>query len=173
MSTSTDADVHQQVLSLLQGIPMLERLSPDELQRIYGICRFKKYGPDDEICQFGEPSDSLFILLDGTLMARTATGVDIAQISPVGVVGEMGLIMDQPRSATVGVVTEAMGFEITKRDLISLFLADSAVCRKVLLNLVKILSNKLYATNAEIQKLREDQSQPASAFDQSDNIFLY
>ena len=66
-----------------------------------------------------------------------------------------------------------MGFQVTKENLVNLFLADSAICRKILLNLVRILSNKLYATNADIEKLREEQARPADQQTQVGNIFLY
>jgi len=173
MNTPADSEVHQQILDLIKTIPMFERLADEEIQRIYGICTLKRYGDNELMYEFGTPSDDLFILMDGRLVARTPTDVDIAHITPIGVVGEMGLIMDQPRSANVVALEDSMGFQISKRDLICLFLADGAICRKVLLNLVKILSTKLYATNAEIQRLREEQTQAVTANDQSDNIFLY
>ena len=51
---------------------------------------------------------------------------------------------------------DSMGFLITKKALIELFEQDDAICRKILLNVVKILSAKLYDTNSEIEKLREE-----------------
>jgi CRP-like cAMP-binding protein len=44
--------------------------------------------------------------------------MDIAYITPVGLVGEMGVITDEPRSADVVGITEAMGLEITKEALV-------------------------------------------------------
>lgn len=67
----------------------------------------------------------------------------------------MGVITDEVRSADVVSLGEAMGFRITKADLVQLFIADGGACRKILLNLVKCLSKKLYDTNAEIEKLGE------------------
>ena len=67
----------------------------------------------------------------------------------------MGVLTDQPRSADVIAFEDSMGFLITKKDLIDLFIADNSIYRKILLNVLKILSNKLYDTNGEIEKLRE------------------
>ena len=173
MDRPSDPTTHRQVLDLIKTIPMFERLMDEEIEKIYRICTLTRYDAGEVIYEFGAPSDDLFILLDGRLVARTPTGVDIAHITPIGVVGEMGLIMDQPRSANVVALEDCVGFRITKKDLIGLFLSDGAICRKVLLNLVKILSTKLYTTNAEIQRLREERTQPAAVDAQSDNIFLY
>ena len=89
------------------------------------------------IYEFGHPSDSMFILLDGQIVARTKTGVDIACISPVGLVGEMGVITDEVRSVDVIDIDQAMGFQITKDALLQLFTEDGGVFRKILLTLVK------------------------------------
>ena len=167
------SEIQQQILDHLKTIPIFDRLTTPEIERIYGLCAFNRFRPDDLIYKFGDPSDSLFVLLDGRVVARTKAGVDIAYISPVGVVGEMGVLTDEPRSADVVAFENVMGFEISKEALVDLFLADGTICRKILLNVVKILSAKLYDTNAEIEKLREEASNPAATQGQEDNIFLY
>ena len=116
----------------------------------------------------------MYILLDGQLVARTKAGTDIAYISPIGLVGEMGVVTDEPRSADVVGLTESMGLEITKDALVTLFVEDPTICRKILLNLVKNLSTKLYDANGEIEKLRQEQeTQAEQESPQADNIFLY
>ena len=124
----------------MRAIPIFEHLDDDEVRKIYGICQVMRFEPDHVIYQFGHPSDSMFILLDGQLVARTKTGVDIAYISPIGLVGEMGVITDEVRSADVVTLDQSMGFQISKDDLVKLFMEDGGVCRKILLNMVKNLS---------------------------------
>jgi CRP-like cAMP-binding protein len=172
MDTATDA-IQQQILQHLKTIPMFDRLEMNELKKIYGICNYKQYQIDDKLCEFGTPSNDLFILLDGRLVARTKTGLDIAYIPPIGVVGEMGVLTDQPRSADVVAFDESMGFLITKKSLVDMFVEDGVICRKILLNVVKILSAKLYDTNSEIEKLRDMATQGGRASNQTDDIFLY
>ena len=171
---SEDSEATKQIVTHLMGIPFFDRLSEAEVEKIFSICSGVKYQPDQVIYKFGTPSDGMFILLDGQLVARTKTGMDIAYISPVGLVGEMGVITDEPRSADVIGISDSMGLQITKDDLINLFVEDADICRKILLNLVKNLSNKLYDTNGEIEKLREEQMKQATeGSPQADNIFLY
>jgi CRP-like cAMP-binding protein len=164
------SDMHQQIIRHLQTIPIFNRLTNEELAKIYSLCNFRRLTADEMLYKFGTPSDGMFILLDGRLLARAPTGQDIAHIPAIGLVGEMGVLTNEPRSADVICIEDAMGFQIKKEDLINLFLADGAICRKILLNLVKILSQKLYDTNAEIEKLRKLQTR---AHPSEDNIFLY
>lgn len=168
-----EPDATKQIVQHLMGIPFFDRLSEAEVEKIYGICNVVKYAADQVIYKFGSPSDDMFILLDGQLVARTKTGMDIAYIHPIGLVGEMGVITDEPRSADVVGISESMGLQITKDNLVKLFIEDASICRKILLNLVKNLSGKLYDTNGEIEKLREAQKQQADGPPQADNIFLY
>ncbi len=171
---SAESEATKEIVSHLMGIPFFDRLSEVEVEKVFTICSVVKYQTDQVIYKFGTPSDGMFILLDGQLVARTKMGVDIAYISPIGLVGEMGVITNEPRSADVIGLSDTMGLQITKDDLINLFVEDAEICRKILLNLVKNLSNKLYDTNGEIEKLREEQKQQAAgAPPQPDNIFLY
>ena len=67
-----------------------------------------------------------------------------------------------------------MGLEITKDALVQLFVDDANICRKILLNLVKNLSNKLYDTNGETEKLLvQQQEQARQGLPQAANIVLY
>lgn len=161
-----------EVLNHLKAVPVFDRLTEDELARIYSICDLKRLSADEQLYKFGANSNDMFILLSGRLVARTKAGLDIAYISPIGLVGEMGVLTDQPRSADVVALEDAVGLTISKADLIDLFIADSAICRKILLNIIKTLSGKLYDTNAEIEKLRADAEKGTQPV-QADNIFLY
>ena len=113
MVESSEA-VQQQILPISRRFLYLTGLEDNELGRIYEICTFSKFQADEVIYKFGAASDDLFILLDGQLVAKSKAGIDIAYISPIGIVGEMGVLTDQPRSADVVALEEAVGFVITK-----------------------------------------------------------
>ena len=95
----------------------------------------------------------MFILLRGTLGVRTSADFELAQITPVGIVGEMGLITKAPRSAKVVAIDAVMGFLIYKDDLDHLFVREREIGRKVLLNVVKILCKRLRISNEIFEKL--------------------
>ena len=169
----SDAEVRQQILAHLKSIPLFGGLNDGQLVKIYGICEYKAYPPDDFVCRFGAMSEDLFILLGGRLVARTKAGVDIAYIAPIGVVGEMGMFTNEPRSADVVAFEESIGFLIEKQQLEVLWSEDPGICRYMLENVVKILSRKMYDTNAEIEKLRSESTRPSASSNAVDNIFLY
>ena len=64
-------------------------------------CQNQSVAAQQTLCNFGEPSDKMFILLYGKLSIYSKEGAQVARIEPVAPVGEMGLFTGEPRSATV------------------------------------------------------------------------
>jgi CRP-like cAMP-binding protein len=63
------------------------------------------FGPADPIIQEGEPGDGLYLILSGTAqVSRAAPGGEprlLATLGPFRSFGEISLLVDQPRSASV------------------------------------------------------------------------
>ncbi len=162
-------------LQYLRKIPAFEGLTLPEIQQLFGICRLQQYAAEQTLYQSGAPSDDLLILLEGTLSVRTSAGVELSQIVPVGLVGEMGVMTGDPRSADVVTLDPAMGLLIRRDDLQALWSSNPAICRKMLLNVVWNLSRKLHEANAQMEHLK--QNVPGVSKELEDlmagNVFLY
>jgi CRP-like cAMP-binding protein len=64
------------------------------------------YHPGQVLFEEGEPGTSLFVLRSGQLHIKVS-GVVVEVIEPGGMVGEMALLDDAPRSATVVAAAES------------------------------------------------------------------
>ena len=53
---SADADATKQIVAHLMGIPFFDRLTEEEVEKSYSICRVAKYEPDQVIYKFGTAS---------------------------------------------------------------------------------------------------------------------
>lgn len=163
------------IIGVLKKIPIFDGLTMPEVQKIFNLCQFKQLGPGADLYRSGSPSTDLFILLEGSLGVRTSAGVEISQIYPIGLVGEMGVLTGEPRSADVVAIEDAMGFSIQQDDLGDLFTRHAEICRKMLLNVIQNLSRKLYNANIQIEHLKNsvpDLNKEANEF-LTGNIFLY
>lgn len=67
----------------------------------------------DYLCHEGSPGDDMFILLEGELRISKQTKF-ITTIKPVEYIGEMALIEDKPRSATVQAVVDSTLLRVTR-----------------------------------------------------------
>jgi signal transduction histidine kinase len=96
-------------------------LEDSELEEVAALTEFRTYPPNHMLCQEGAYQDVLYIIADGRIVIsqKTLDG-DEERIVRVGgkgdVVGEMALIQNAPRAATVRTTTECTVLEMEKQD---------------------------------------------------------
>ncbi len=130
--------------------PLFDGLGPEELQEISWKMRPRRFTPGEAICRAGEPGDSLLVIGDGVARVLAGGAGDdsqgIARLRRGDVIGEMSLLTDDPRSATVLAATATTALELARSD----FAALIARFPRILLNLNRILSQRLARTSARV-----------------------
>jgi len=96
-------------------------LEDSELQEMAKLTKFHTYPPDHVLCQEGAYEDIFYIIADGNIVIskRMSEGQDdrILRVGGRGdMVGEMALIQNAPRAATVRTTTECTVLEMEKQD---------------------------------------------------------
>jgi signal transduction histidine kinase len=106
-------------------IPLLrlafKGLSESELQEMATATRFHTYPPNYVLCHEGEYEDVFYIIADGSAaVSKTISEQDgerlLRDAGKGDLVGEMALIQNVPRSATVRTTTECTVLEMDKKD---------------------------------------------------------
>jgi len=86
-------------------VPLLSRLSRRQRARLARLATQRSYRPGDVIVRQGDTSITLYLVLTGLVAvereSETGARVRLTQLGPAGFFGEMGLIDDEPRAATV------------------------------------------------------------------------
>lgn len=100
--TTSSSDEH---LTPLSRVPLFVDLSKRELQRLAGAAVVRVYDAGDVLVRQGQPGVGLFVILaGGTRVTQQSEGGDLRELGQLGageVFGEMSLLDDLPRSATV------------------------------------------------------------------------
>ncbi|MBI4804976.1 MAG: cyclic nucleotide-binding domain-containing protein [Desulfovibrio sp.] len=153
-----------------ESIPLFARLSPDEIDRVRPIFSERSFPPRTHVIVEGETGSEMFILVSGKVRivkSMILPGIDIAALAgkdPSKVLatltgevqplfGEMGLISDSPRSATVETL-EAARFLVTDRErFFALVQADTGLGCKLLSALCERLADMVRSSNSEVMKL--------------------
>jgi CRP/FNR family transcriptional regulator len=89
----------------LATVPLLAGLEPRVRRRLAETGKRRTYGPDEDIVREGSTGTALYIVLSGR--ARVVRGGEqLAELSSGDFFGELALIEEHPRSASVIAATE-------------------------------------------------------------------
>jgi CRP/FNR family transcriptional regulator, cyclic AMP receptor protein len=96
----------KEVLEKLRAVPLFSECNDKELQEIAGLGTELSVSAGRELMKQGEPAHEAFLLMSGTASV-TRDGATIATFGPGDFFGEMALIGNRPRTATVTADTDA------------------------------------------------------------------
>ncbi len=148
---------------ILHKISLFHRLSPSQLQSFIKLCKTKRYSTDEVIYEIGEHSDSMQILLTGEFQVISDDGTAVAALKPVTTVGEMGMLLNHPRSAQVKASMESSGLHIDRQPFELLMNSDTQFKAQFFNNVVDSLSEKILDNN--LQTLTHTDNQTNSVID--------
>jgi len=132
---------------ILKKIPVLTGLSPSQTQAVLNICQTRFYEPGEIVCACGAISEDMHILISGTMSVIGSDGTVIAMLNPLMVVGEMGLIRHQKRSAQVEAITPSNTIAIARLPFEQLLANDHKLKMLFYGNVVDSLSTKIVNDN--------------------------
>jgi len=151
-----------EIVSALAESELLHNLSRAEVERIAEVGRVEYWKDDAILLEEGAYGPRMMVLLEGQVevLRRDGSGVQrpIARLGPGDVLGEMSLLLDLPRTATVRALSELKVFAMDRAAFLELVsLSDPAVLR-LGLELSKVLAGRLTKLNDKVlQLLAENQ----------------
>lgn len=129
------------ILNRLTHIEMMRHMAPDEVQAIIPYLNLCAARPGDILCQEGKPGDSLYFILEGSADVLKEEH-QVATLGPGEVFGEMAILTNEPRSATVVACTPMELYELKRADFNVLVPQSPSLSRA----LSRILARRLQAT---------------------------
>ena len=96
---------------VLRRVPLFGRLAPDDLQRVAVTAVERLYPAGDTVVREGEAGDELIVIVDGGVRVVRGEGPDARPIRTYGPgdhIGELAVLRDRPRAATVIAGDEGM-----------------------------------------------------------------
>src|SRR5215203_5556410 len=98
------------MLDELRRVPLFAGLSEDDLQQLYQMAETVTVPAGQLVLQEGDPGDALYVVLDGELEITKRQGEQdiLLAVSRAGeFLGEMSLLEQKPRSASVRTLRES------------------------------------------------------------------
>ncbi len=140
---------------VIQKIPVFNGLSQYQVQQFLRECKSRAYKKNEVLCSAGEPSNEMFILISGSLKITATNGHLLSQIDTGEIVGEMGLVTNTPRCATITALEPVNVLVIRRRGFTDLLNLDADMGMKIYNNLLKILVVRLRENNEYVSKVQK------------------
>ena len=152
---SEDVAEAQSRMEALRKIPLFRHLTYKEQTAVLSTASTRTFPAGREIVTENQPGEELFVVIRGRV-AVEKEGVPIAELRPGGHFGEMGLIDNAPRSATVRAIEPTRVMVISRPELMNLMKRESILAVKLLWSFVQVLSDRLRETNSELSEARQE-----------------
>jgi CRP-like cAMP-binding protein len=138
---------------LLAGIELFSELTDDELSEVSALAQTRTVARDTTIFNEGDTADAIFVVVNGRVkIVTTSTDGKEFILTVLGagqVFGEMALIEEATRSASVVTITNVELLVISRKDFDHLLHTSPGISRK----LMAILSRRLRRANSKMESL--------------------
>ena len=148
-------DINNEV-RVLQMVPMFKDVEPARLKLLAFASERLTFGAQEVLFHKGDASDSAYVLLKGAAEVRLETPngpIVVAKIGQNAIVGEMGVLRDSARSATVAAATELVALRISREVFIGMIREFPSMA----LAMMRDLAERLEQTNAKVAALSQKQ----------------
>jgi serine/threonine protein phosphatase PrpC len=132
----------QRSLEALRYVSVFQYLSLKELVKVMECFSLETVDKGQAIVREGDAGQQFFVLLEGTLQV-TKGGVELRRLQAGSHFGEMALLDDRPRSASVQALEPVRILRMEQSSFLELMRQDDVLASKLLWTLAQVLSLRL------------------------------
>ncbi|MFC1997023.1 cyclic nucleotide-binding domain-containing protein [Chloroflexota bacterium] len=140
-----------EIKELLRGIELFDGLAEDDLDEVAEICTRRQFREGDFLTKQGQYDRELFVISHGLVEVIVREQTDPRVVVKLGsgqIIGEMSLVDQGPRSATVKAIHDPTYVQVIQNDdFHELCQRNTKIGYRVMLNLAADLSFKLRHRN--------------------------
>jgi CRP-like cAMP-binding protein len=152
----------KQEFELLRRVPMFAEIEPAKLKLLAFMSERVAFDPGKQLMRQGDPADAAYLIIDGEadVIVETQAGpVIVATLGANETVGEMAILGDVPRNATVCAKNRLVALRISKDLFMRMVREFPTMAVSIMQELAQRLdktNNQLSGALAEVKRLRED-----------------
>ena len=138
-------------VELLRGIPLFAKIAPAQLKLLAFTAERLTFAAGQELFHQGDAGDKAFIIVDGEadVLVDSPTGeIAVARLGRNDLVGEIAILIDVPRTATVRAAGAVTTLAISK----DRFFDMVAEFPEMAVEIMRELARRLEATTARLRR---------------------
>jgi len=143
-------------VDLLRRVPLFAGVAPSRLKLLAFTSDRVSYRPGDILFKQGDPGDAAYVVLSGTADILVSAGgnddIKVASIETNSIVGEIAILCDVARTATVKASAPLETLRIKKDHFIRLL----AEFPEMAVEIMRVLADRLSRTTAELSEARSE-----------------
>jgi len=132
---------------------LAQGLSDEQVDRLLSIATPITLSKGDFLFKQHDKGDDLFVLLTGRLSVLASNNDVVNKVNPGGVVGELALLDERPRSATVVADVECELLRFWSESMRQMMKDECPIGARILWNISRTLSERLRSANIQIEAL--------------------
>ena len=143
----------QDEVSVLRRIPLFAHINAQKLKLLAFTSERIVFEPGHTLFLQGEEGDAAYVIIDGkadVLVDASQGPVSVAHMERNAIVGEVAILCDVPRTATIKAITRLDTLRITKAQFLQLLTEFPELS----IEIMKILAMRLGATTTELSEAR-------------------
>jgi len=146
---------------LLRRVPIFAEIEPAKLKLLAFMSERVGFDPGKRLVQQGDTADAAYLIIDGhaeVILETPAGPVVVATIGANETVGEMGILGDVPRNATVRAKDRVIVLRISKEPFMRMVREFPNMAVSIMRELAQRLdatNQQLSAAHAEVKRLRD------------------
>ncbi len=145
-------------VEILRNIPMFAKIEPSQLKLLAFTSERLTFQEGQVICKQGEPGDSMYIIVSGSadVIVELPSGpLTVATFGKNNFFGEIAILCDVPRTATVKATTTLTTLRITKE----LFFRLVMEFPQMAVEIMREIAQRLDKTTSDLQAARNEIAQ--------------
>lgn len=88
-------------MSYLRAVPLFDGATEDELHRVARMASQRHFAAGETLCRQGDRSEEMYVVVDGEVEIVKGAGAAVATARAGAVIGELAVLSEAPRSATM------------------------------------------------------------------------
>ncbi len=137
-------------VEILRNIPLFAKLEPAKLKLLAFTSERLTFEPGQALFQQGDPGDAAYIVIDGAadvLLNTTKGPVKVASLGRNAIIGEIAILCDVPRTATVTAKDKTVTLKINKETFFRLVTEFPQMAVEIM----RELARRLEKTNEQLR----------------------